>query len=112
MKQEKAFNEQWKAIINEIKQQHNQGKVHKTEDVGRVVTDMLLRFKNKINALPAKMAVSLDGKTKQEIQEILQEELAAALEELSGYDPKDYYSDEYMDVEENLFLERDIFEEE
>lgn len=112
LNQEKASNEHWKAMINEIKLQLIQGKVHKSEDVGRVVTDMLLRFKNKINALPAKMAVSLDGKTKQEIQEILQEELAAALEELSGYDPKDYYSDEYMDVEENLFLERDIFEEE
>ncbi len=112
LNQEKASNEHWKAMINEIKLQLIQGQVHKSEDVGRVVTDMLLRFKNKINALPAKMAVSLDGKTKQEIQEILKEELAAVLEELSGYDPKDYYSDEYMDVEENLFLERDIFEEE
>lgn len=111
LNQEKAANEHYKALINEIKLQLIQGKVHKSEDVGKVVTNMLLHFKDKVNALPAKMAVSLEGKTKQEIQKIIQEELSAALEELSGYDPKDYYSDEYIDVEENLFLERDIFEE-
>lgn len=111
LNQEKATNEHYKALINEIKLQLIQGKVHKSEDVGKVVTSMLLHFKDKVNALPAKMAVSLEGKTKQEIQKIIQEELSAALEELSGYDPKDYYSDEYIDVEENLFLERDIFEE-
>lgn len=112
LNQEKASNEHWKAMINEIKLQLIQGKVHKSEDVGRILADMLLSFKNKILAIPAKMAVKLEGKTRQEIQDIVTEELCAALDELSEYNPADYYSSEYIDVEENIFLERDIFEEE
>lgn len=112
LNQEKASNEHWKAMINEIKLQLIQGKVHKSEDVGRVLADMFLNFKNKITAIPAKMAVKLEGKSKKEIQEILMEELNFALDELSEYDPADYYSSEHIDVEENVFLERDIFEEE
>ena len=112
LNQEKASNEHWKAMINEIKLQLIQGKVHKSEDVGRILADMLLSFKNKILAIPAKMAVKLEGDTRQEIQDIVTEELCAALDELSEYNPADYYSSEYIDVEENIFLERDIFEEE
>lgn len=111
LNQEKASNEHWKAMINEIKLQLIQGKVHKSEDVGRVLADMLLNFKNKIIAIPAKMAVKLEGKSKKEIQEIVTEELSAALDELSEYNPADYYSSEYIDIEDNVFLERDIFEE-
>ncbi len=111
LNQEKASNEHWKALINEIKLQLIQGKVHKSEDVGRVLTNMLLQFKNKIIAIPAKMAVKLEGKSKQEIQEIVTEELSAALDELSEYSPADYYSSEHIDIDENVFLERDIFEE-
>lgn len=111
LNQEKASNEHWKALINEIKLQLIQGKVHKSEDVGRVLTNMLLQFKNKIIAIPAKMAVKLEGKSKQEIQEIVTEELSAALDELSEYSPSDYYSSEHIDIDENVFLERDIFEE-
>ena len=73
---------------------------------------MLLSFKNKILAIPAKAAVKLEGKTRLEIQDIVTKELCAALDELSEYNPADYYSSEYIDVEENVFLERDIFEEE
>lgn len=109
---EKACNEHWKAMINEIKLQLIQGKVHKSEDVGRILADMLLSFKNKILAIPAKAAVKLEGKTRLEIQDIVTKELCAALDELSEYNPADYYSSEYIDVEENVFLERDIFEEE
>lgn len=112
LNQEKASNEHWKALINEIKLQLIQGKVHKSEDVGRVLTDMLLNFKDKITAIPAKMAVKLQGKSKQEIQDIIAEELSFALDELSEYNPADYYSNEHIAVEENVFLERDIFDEE
>ncbi len=112
LNQEKASNEHWKALINEIKLQLIQGKVHKSEDVGRVLTDMLLNFKDKITAIPAKMAVKLQGKSKQEIQDIIAEELSFALDELSEYNPADYYSNEHIAIEENVFLERDIFDEE
>lgn len=112
LNQEKASNEHWKALINEIKLQLIQGKVHKSEDVGRVLTDMLLNFKDKITAIPAKLATKLEGKSKQEIQDIVTEELSFVLNELSEYNPADYYSDEHIALEENVFLERDIFEEE
>ena len=112
LNQEKASNEHWKALINEIKLQLIQGKVHKSEDVGRVLTDMLLNFKDKITATPAKLATKLAGNSKQEIQDIVTEELSFVLNELSEYNPADYYSDEHIALEENVFLERDIFEEE
>lgn len=112
LNQEKAANEHWKSCINQIKLQLIQGQVHRSKDVGRVVTDMLITFKEKILALPAKLATKAEGKTKLEIQELLKEELDNALEELSEYNPTDYYSDEHIEIDENIFLESDTFEEE
>lgn len=112
LNQEKAANEHWKACINEIKLQLIQGQVHKSKDVGRVITDMLITFKEKVLSIPAKLAPKVEGKSKSEIQDMLKIELDNALEELSEYNPSDYYSDEHIEVDENIFLESDVFEEE
>ena len=59
---------------------------------------MFEKFKSKISAIPSKMAKKLEGKTRTEIQTMLQEEMDAALTELSDYNPSDFYSDEHIDV--------------
>lgn len=96
--EEHAIHERYKSQITEIRLQLIKGQVHKAEDVERVMTDMFEKFKSKISAIPSKMAKKLEGKTRTEIQTMLQEEMDAALTELSDYSPSDFYSDEHIDV--------------
>lgn len=101
---EKAVNEHWKSMITEIKLQLIKGHVHKSEDVERVMTDMFLNFKNKMLALPHKLAFKLEHRERQEIQETLRDEITDALSELADYTPEAFYSDEHIDVEDDVIL--------
>lgn len=96
--EEKAQHERLKRQITEIKLQLIKGQVHKSEDVERVMTDMFAKFKSKIVALPAKLARRLEGKKRNEIQEILRKEIDNVLIELAAYSPADFYSDEHIEV--------------
>lgn len=98
---EKAVHEHLKSLITEIKLQLIKGQVHKSEDVERVVTDMLVRFKSKMQAMPAKLAPMLEQKEKGDIQSLLKTEISFALEELSEYSPSDYYGNEYIDIDDD-----------
>lgn len=95
---ERALHERVKRQIDEIKLELIKGKVHKAEDVQAIVTDMLTRFKSKMEAMPSKLARKLEGKKRTDIQKTLAAEIRSALEELSEYNPVDYYSDEHIDV--------------
>lgn len=108
---EKAKHEHLKSMLTEVKLKLVQGQVHKSEDVGRVLTDMFTKFRSKMMALPTKLATKLVDKDRYEIQEILKEEVHAALEELSDYSPTDYYSDEFIDIDESVLYEEDDDEE-
>lgn len=101
---EKAIHEHLKSMITDIKLQLIKGQVHKSDDVGRVITDMFTKFKSKMMAFPAKLAPKLEGKTRTEIKKILDEDVAAALLELADYSPSDYYSDEHIEVDESCVL--------
>ncbi len=96
--EEHAKHEHVKTQITEIKLKLILGQVHKAEDVERVMTDMFEKFKSKMNAIPAKMAKKLEGKSRTEIQTMLREEIDGALIELASYNPADFYSDEHIDV--------------
>lgn len=96
--EEHAKHEHVKTQITEIQLKLIQGQVHKAEDVERVMTDMFEKFRSKMNAIPPKMAKKLEGKSRTEIQTMLQEEIDAALTELSDYNPADFYSDEHIDI--------------
>lgn len=75
------------------------GTMHYSEDVERVMNDMLSNFKAKILALPSRAAPRLITlSTIADIQEVLQNEVLDALNEMSQYNPNDFYSDEYVDV--------------
>lgn len=108
LEEEKAKHEHIKRQITEIKLQLIKGQVHKAEDVEAVMTDMLAKFKTKIESLPSKLAIQLEGEDKLSIQNILKEELADALKELASYNPKDFYSNEHIEISDdsiNEFIE-------
>lgn len=76
------------------------GTMHNAEDVERVMTDMLANFRAKLLALPSKSAPRLLAlETISDIQDILQEEVFETLNELSNYDPTEFYNDEYIDTD-------------
>lgn len=75
------------------------GTMHFSEDVERVMNDMLSNFRAKVLALPSRVAPSLICMdTIADIQEILQGEVLDVLNELSEYNPSDFYSEEYVNV--------------
>lgn len=104
LKTEQAVHEHLKTMITDIKLQLIKGQVHKSEDVERVITDMFTKFKSKMQALPAKLAPKLEQKEKAVIQDTLKFEIAEALEELSEYNPADYYGSEHIDIEDDELL--------
>ena len=109
---EKAKNEHYKAMISEIRVQLMKNEVHKSQDVGAVITDMFTKFRSKMMAMPPSLAPKLERKRKEEIQELLNEKVNEALNELADYNPADYYADEYVELSEGEFGEEDVDEEE
>ena len=102
---EKAKHEHVKLMISEIQLQLIKGKVHKSEDVGSVITDMFTKFRSKMTAFPSKVAPKIEMKNKVFIQEALKAEVESALNELADYNPADYYPDEFINIKENDLLE-------
>ena len=101
---EKAKHEHLKSMITEIRLQLIKGQVHKSEDVGAVITNMFTKFRSKMMAVPYKLAPKLEGKSRNETADILKEEINFALAELADYKPSDYYPPEYIDInEDSLF---------
>lgn len=88
------------------------GTMHKSEDVEKVMNDMLANFRSKILALPSKTAPRLIAREDiGEIQDILQLEMLEALNELSNYDPTKFYSEEYVDFDDEDNEEDNVQEE-
>lgn len=102
LKAEQAAHERVKRQLAEIRLQLSRRQVHKAEDVETIMTDMLARFKERIVAIPAKMAQVLEGKDKEEIQSLLRRETNQALAELSEYNPADFSPDGQGDDTEQL----------
>lgn len=101
LEEEKAKHEHVKRQVSELKLQLMRGQVHKAEDVEAVMTDMLEKFKAKVTVLPSKLAKGLEGESRINIQKILKEELDDALNELSKYNPQDFYSDEHIEISDD-----------
>lgn len=86
--EEKALHEKAKRQIAELKLARLQNRLHDAADVELVMTNMLTTFRNRILAIPQKVAPKIAGMTKPtEISEIINAELLEALNELSDYDP-------------------------
>lgn len=86
----------------EIKLKAIKGEIHHTLDVQKVVTDMLINFKQKMRAIPTKIATQINPASKTSVIEAkLKKEIDEALTELSEYKAEDYYSSEFIKIDED-----------
>ena len=105
IEEEKALHERVKRHISELKLQIMKGELHKAEDVEIVMMDMLVAFKTKIMGIPSKVAPILENRDAAFIKDRLTKEVIEALNELKDYDPKAFYSDEYVEESEGEYEE-------
>lgn len=98
---EKAKHEHLKSMLTDLKLQLAKGRLHKSEDVERVITNMFVSFRSKMEALPYMLAPKLSGRGRLEVAEVLKENIDAALVELADYNPADYYPADYVDLGED-----------
>ncbi len=76
----KRLNEEYDLRVKE-------GDLHTSADIESVMTDMLINFKSRLMAIPAKLSPVLSKKTdKAEINKILKDAVDEALNELSDFD--------------------------
>lgn len=67
------------------------GELHKSEDVERVMNDMLSSFRARCLVIPNRAASLVVNKTIEEARTMLKAEIYEALQELSDYDPEKFY---------------------
>ena len=109
LEKEKAMHERVKRQQAEIKLALMKGEAHKSEDVRKVMTDMLTSFRAKLISLPAKIAPIMAEKSDAAvIRELLVKEMNEILMELKDYNPRDFYGEEYVEYDED---EIEIYEE-
>ncbi|CAM4111609.1 hypothetical protein [Mesobacillus thioparans] len=78
----------------EIELQIMKGELHRSEDVRRVMNNVLGSFRTRILAIPSKLASRLQAQTDLAIiKEILKDAMHEALTELSDYDPHVFYAE-------------------
>lgn len=103
--EEKALHERVKRHISELKLQIMKGELHKAEDVEMVMMDMLVAFKTRVMNIPSKVAPILENRDAAFIKDRLTKEVIEALNELKDYDPKAFYSDEYVEESSDEYAE-------
>ncbi|WP_199794631.1 hypothetical protein [Lentibacillus sp. Marseille-P4043] len=78
----------------ELELQIMKGDLHRSDDVKRVMNNMLSSFRSRILSIPSKSAGPLQGKTDfNEIKGILKNAVYEALAELADYDPYVFYAE-------------------
>lgn len=83
-----AEHEEVKKQISLLKLRKLRRELHEAKDVEYYLSDMLVRFKNRMLALPSKIAMEVSGeKDINKIAQIIQKDILDTMEELSEYDP-------------------------
>lgn len=103
LEEEKGLHERVKRHISELKLQIMKGELHKADDVETVMMDMLAAFKTRVMNIPSKTAPILENRDAAYIKDKLTAEVAEALNELKDYDPKSFYSEEYVEESESEY---------
>mgnify|MGYP001037755658 FL=1 len=99
LEEEKAIHERVKRHISELKLQTMRGELHKSEDVERVMMDMLASVRAKLLSMPTKLAPILVSRSEIDfVRNTINREVMEALNELKDYNPKEFYSDEYVAI--------------
>ena len=107
-----AEHEEVKKQISLLKLRKLRRELHEAADVEAYLSDMLVRFKNRLMSVPAKLAMQVSGEEDLNvIIQIIKKELTAVLEELSEYDP-DEIDGQAGDSDEELEEEYEDEEEE
>lgn len=109
-----AEHEEVKRQISLLKLRKLRRELHEAADVEFYLSDMLIRFKNRLLALPSKLAMEIAGLNDiNDIIRIIQKNILDALEELSEYDPDEIdQGDVYLPEEEDEEGEEEGEEEE
>lgn len=85
---EQAEHEQIKKEISKLKLKKLKRELHAAEDVEEFLTDMLIKFRNRLLSVPQKTAPLIIGEDDVNIVlDTLEKEMFACLDELSEYDP-------------------------
>ena len=109
-----AQHEEVKKQISLLKLRKMRRELHEAADVEGFLSDMLLRFRNRMLAVSPRVAMKAVGETDLgRLTEIIQKEMLATLEELSEYDPdeidgiaiQDYEDDEEETADDGEALE-------
>ena len=82
-----------KADMAALQLRELEGKMHRSEDVEAVMTDLVYTIRSMLMALPGRLAVDVvAASTAAEASEIIRDEVYKILEELAGYkyDPDEY----------------------
>ena len=88
---EKALLTKAKRELEENKLRIMKGELHRSEDVKYFVTNMLLNARSRLLVIPQILSPKIIGKNDiHVVNKLLKEEIYAALNELSEYDPSDY----------------------
>ena len=108
LEEEKAIHERVKRHISELKLQTMRGELHKSEDVERVMMDMLASVRAKLLSMPTKLAPILVSRSEIDfVRNTINREVMEALNELKDYNPKEFYSDEYVAIGDDENDERE-----
>jgi phage terminase Nu1 subunit (DNA packaging protein) len=98
-----AEHEEVKREISLLKLRKLRRELHESADVESYLMDMLLSFRNRLEALPQKAAMQVVGiKDVNEIIEILRKIVNSALNELSKYDPDEIDGQQQGTYEEDM----------
>lgn len=92
----------------ELELQIMRGELHRSEDVRRVMNNMLSAFRARVLAIPSKISPRLLAQTDLAVvQDIIKKEVYEALQELSEYDPHVFYAQS----KDKLAIDTDVEEE-
>ena len=97
-----AQHEEVKKQISLLKLRKMRRELHEAADVEGFLSDMLLRFRNRMLAVSPRVAMKAVGETDLgRLTEIIQKEMLATLEELSEYDPDEIDGIAIQDYEDD-----------
>lgn len=96
---EKAKHERIKREIAELRLAKMEGSVYAAKTVELVLTEMLSNLRTQLLGLPSKLAPQLEGKTRDQIYEVMTRELEERLSELSEYTPE-LFTEEEIEVDD------------
>lgn len=85
---EKAKHEKAKRELTELELGKRRRELHEASDVEAVLSEMLTNFRTQIHGIPSKMAPMLFGKSKADIEELLNQEIEVRLSEIRDYKPE------------------------